>query len=96
MNTDKIVAYKFLVKTGGDWKVVRNKERIPILINTDRGINIAMRKFIGTYPGFAHMYVIGETLTAEPDIEATEKLKIENQKGKIEDDKRISGMWWND
>ena len=80
---------------GGDWRYVVNDKGIPISITTDHAQGAVIYKFKHQHPSIANQYIPGETLIAEPDLEATKRLAEFKAQQKKDEDDRIQGMWWN-
>ncbi len=93
----KEVVYRFKAKIlGGEWRYIVNSEnKIPVSIQTYKGINDAIKKFRIRYPSISDQYIIGETLIAEPDADATIRLQKFKQQQKEEEENKIQSMWWN-
>lgn len=95
-NEKRRVIYRFQKKVfGGPWEFIKDKNGIPISITTDRGQNAVLHIFKRYYPSIADMYVLGETLIAVPDMDATERKEEYERKRKEEALERAQGMWWN-
>ena len=95
MSSRKVV-YKFKAKVlGGEWLYIKDRNNIPVSITTDKGPNSVLFIFRHRHPSIADAHQLGETLIAEPDMEATERLEERERQRKEEENERIQGMWWN-
>ena len=95
MNKPKTV-FRFKRKvSGGDWGFVMGTDKLPISITTDKGAQAVLHIFKHRYPSFANAYQLGETLIAEPNIEATKRLAEYERRKKEEEDKETQNSWWN-
>jgi hypothetical protein len=93
----KQVVYRFKAKVmGGDWRYVMDKSNIPVSITTDRGPNSVLYIFRSRYPSVADMYRLGETLIAEPDVEATKRLEDYKKQKEKDREEQIRNAWWQD
>ncbi len=87
--------YRFLRKIDGQWKHIKDKNGIPIAITTDKHPNSVIHIFAHRYPSIANMYQLGETLVAEPDHEATQRIADVERQRRAELDSEVQDAWWN-
>lgn len=93
--TKSDVVYRIKAKRAGDWFYIKDRNNIPITITTSKAQNSVPYLFQHRYPSIGDVYIPGETLIAEPDMEATKRLAEFKKQREEEENERIQGMWWN-
>ena len=79
---------------GGEWDIIRDRNKMPLTITSDRGLSAVLHIFKYRYPSIAQQYRLGETLIAEPDLEATQRLEAFRIKQKEQEEDQIKKAWW--
>jgi hypothetical protein len=95
INNNMTTVYRFKRKIGSDWKHILDKDGIPLAITTNKGRQAILHIFKHRYPSIAAMYRLGETLIAEPDLEATKRLEELRKKMAEKEEERASSGWWH-
>jgi hypothetical protein len=88
------VVYRFLRKVDGEWKLIMDKNGIPISITTDKPQSNVLYLFRHRYPTIASMYRLGETLVEVPDVDATKRIAEVGKQRQEELDASVQDAWW--
>lgn len=88
--------YRFKRKIGSNWTYVTDKQGVPLSITTSKPRQSVLHIFKYRYPSIAAMYRLGETLIAEPDMEATKKREEFQRKMKEAEEEKIRNRWDRD